>query len=243
MEIRPKNTRRAIPVQLRGGDVETPPDANPLIKERRPRASDLPETATIIALDPGGTTGWSMMNFHPEALVPEAKVGFLENMEEWKHGEIDCGSTRGNLGTSRRPGVSTSGENSGAHEIGRFLRAWPGAAVVIEDFDLRIFNRDRDLLSPIRITDKVTYELWFQGREPFFQAPSRKPEASDERLKHWGLYQREGGQGHARDADRHAIIFARRCAVPGRQGRELREAAWPHLYGKKAPYHISCYAL
>jgi hypothetical protein len=35
---------------------------------------------------------------------------------------------------------------------------------------------------------------------------------------------------HARDADRHAITFFRRCSQ-GESGRQLRMLAWPYLYG------------
>lgn len=254
MDIRKKSPRQAIKVELRtlaGGDSAAASivrnargfkvDGYGPLREAPTDPNDLPETATIIALDPGGTTGWSMMNFHPDALVPEARVGFLENLEEWKHGEIDCGSKTGNLGVTLDPGISTDGEFAGTNEIAGFLRAWPGAAVVIESFDLRQFSKDQDLLSPQRLKATIGYDLWMQSREYFTQRPADKPIASDDRLKIWGLYQREGGMGHARDADRHAIIFARRCASVGRRGRELRERAWPHLYGEGRPYHVSEY--
>lgn len=237
MEIRQmKRPVRATKIRL-STESETRKGSGPG-RERRPRPDDLPETATIIALDPGGTTGWSMMSFHPDALVPEAGVGFLENLEDWKHGQIDCGSKKGNLGISHHSGISTDGENAGVNEVSGLLRAWPGATVVIEDFDLRIFNKDRDLLSPVRITAAIGYDLWKQNRVYFTQSPSRKPEANDDRLRNWNLYERNGGMVHARDADRHAIIFARRCVMPGKSGRELREAAWPHLYGKGRPYAV-----
>lgn len=235
MTVDPELARRQLS-GIDSGDLNK--IGKPEIRRKSPRWDELPEMATIFALDPGGTTGWSLMNFHPAALVPEEKVGFLENLETWMHGQIDCGTKTGNLGVTLDAGISTDGEFFGAHQVLGLLRAWPGAAVVIEGFVLRQFDKDKNLLSPERLKAVIGYGLWLNNRTYFVQDPSMKPMATDERLKSWNLYEREGGMGHARDADRHAIIFARRCLAPGRKGRELREAAWPHLYLPGRPYSV-----
>lgn len=188
--------------------------------------------ATIIAIDPGGTTGWSLISVHPEALI-EPKADVFENIFEHKHGQVDCGSHRGNLGTSLHPGISTEGEFSGVYDLVEFIGAWPSAAVVIEDFQLRQKRRDRDLLSPVRITFGIGYALWLEGRDYHVQQPANaKTHASDLRLRQWRMYDSTGGLQHARDADRHAILFLHRA----KQKRAFREIAWPHLYGPKGPY-------
>lgn len=190
------------------------------------------DTATVIALDPGGTTGWSMMRVHPDALDPGAPdVKILANIQNWSHGQIDCGSTRGNLGRSEIEGVSTSGEAAGIRRITDLIAAWPDAAIVIEDFVLRQFDQKRDLLSPVRITAGVNQYLWWRSRTYHIQSPGdAKTTATDARLKSWGLYDSHGGMQHARDADRHAITFLRKASMNNPKGKELRLTHWGHLY-------------
>ena len=55
-----------------------------------------------------------------------------------------------------------------------------------------------------------------------------KNTATDDRLKAWDLYQREGGMEHARDADRHAITFLRRASG----SKQLRANSWPLMFDK-----------
>ncbi len=211
----------------------------------RPRAVREADHATpyaeLIAFDPGGTTGWCMMLVQPEALSPlHPGIGVLDNVVKWHRGQVDCGSVRGNLGTSSHPGISTSGEAAGLSELLGLCRAWPYAAVVVEDFilDPKRFNTGRDLLSPVRITNGISYDLWLQERTYFVQGASlAKTTATDEKLKAWGYYTSTGGLNHARDADRHALTFLKRAANPTKRGRDLREAAWPHLYGPKGEYY------
>lgn len=192
----------------------------------------LPMSATVIGIDPGGTTGWSVMDVHPEALIDD-EVSILGNINMWTHGQTDCGATKGNLGTSSHAGISTSGEAAGVAELVGLCRSWPGGAVVIEDFITQRFDQSRDFLSPIRITAALSQWLWQQNRSYFVQQPSyAKKTASDDRLKRWGLYERSGGMQHARDADRHAITFLRKCKMDA----EFRVRAFPHLYAPGQPY-------
>lgn len=130
-------------------------------------------------------------------------------------------------------GISSTGESAGVSELLRLVDGWPGAAIVTEDFILRKFDQGRDILAPVRVMEKFEFGLWVIGRyaQSFRQQPSMaKTTVTDERLRRWGFYRREGGMEHARDADRHAITFLRRCSE-GKAGRALREIAWPYLYG------------
>lgn len=190
------------------------------------------DVATVIALDPGGTSGWSLISVHPESLVaPDASV--LDNISVHQHGQVDCGSHRGNLGTSNHSGISTHGEFSGVYDLVKFIKGWPCAAVVIEDFVLRQMRMDRDLLSPVRITAAIGYALWKDGRDYHVQAPGdAKRICSDDRLKDWRMYDPTGGLQHARDADRHALLFLRKA----KQKASFRAKAWPHLYGERGAY-------
>ena len=191
------------------------------------------DCATVIAIDPGGVTGWSLISVPPEALC-EPDVPVLSNIWNHLHGEVDCGTHRGNLGTSLHPGISTEGEFSGVYDLAKFIRSWPVAAVVIEDFTLMVHRKDRDLLSPVRITSALGLELWKTGRDYHVQTPAdAKRVCSNERLIEWRMYDPTGSLEHARDADRHALLFLRKAKAKSR----FRAEAWPHLYGDRGAYN------
>lgn len=174
-----------------------------------PDEDDESSLSTVIALDPGGTTGWCVLAVHPESLV-EPDVTILGNILWWTSGQF--------TGTEYK-------QNS---QIIDLIECWPYAAVLLEDFILRKQLRSRELLSPVRITSVIEYELERVGRPCFKQQPSEaKNTATDDRLKNWGLYRREGGEEHARDATRHAITFLRRA----KDRPNIRHRAWPSLYG------------
>ena len=194
------------------------------------------DAATVIAIDPGGTTGWSLISVHPQSLT-EPDADWRDNIFVHQHGEVDCGSHRGNLGTSLHSGISTDGEFSGVYDLAKFIYSWPVAAVVIEDFVLGQMRKDRDLLSPVRVTAALGMMLWRkQGRDYHVQSPSdAKRVCTDERLKEWRMYDPYGGLRHARDADRHAILFLRKAKAK----KAFRARAWPHLYGDQGAYAAS----
>jgi hypothetical protein len=173
-------------------------------------------TSAVIAIDPGGTTGWSFLCVEPYALSdPEEKV--LGNITTHLHGEL----------SSNVQGNSNIGEAVCVDDLWEFIDAWPQAAIVIEDFVIRNNDRSRQFLSPVRITAQLEWLCWKYQRKHFRQTPAdAKTTVSDDRLKAWRLYESEGGLGHARDADRHAILFLRRA----KQDEHLRAMAWPHLY-------------
>lgn len=172
------------------------------------------QSPAIISIDPGGTTGWSIFQVHPVALL-DPEVPILANIEAWRSGQV------------------TGNENAQAKELLDIIGAWEGAAVLIERFILRKFSSDEELLSPVRLISKIEYGLWLLDQTFFQQQPSEaKSVATDQRLKDWGLYKSEGGMQHARDADRHGITFLRKCKAKA----SLRAYAWPHLYGEGAEF-------
>lgn len=208
-------------------------------RKEQPRLSELSDSPIVVAYDPGETTGWSVMQVHPEALVDDG-VKILSSIEHWAHGQIDCGSRAGLPvvrdifdGEGRLEyndlAVNIGAEAEGVDEMLRVFDYFPGAAALLEDFIIRREDKSRSFLSPVRITAGMDYGLFLRGYQSFRQQPSEaKGTATDERLKSWGLYERSGGMNHARDADRHAITWLRKCSTKKR----LREACWPHLYGK-----------
>ncbi len=183
--------------------------------------NDLPQNKIqIIGIDPGGVTGWSLLslplfNGRGEDIWNLRQDEILANALSWNHGQIDCKT--GDLG-----------ELAGTAALTKLIRANSGAVVVMESFQLRQMAVD---LSPVRIIARVEDSMWKLGRlgQLMYQAPAAAT-ANDDRLKAWGVYTSAGDLNHARDADRHTMIFLRRC-MDGEKGRRLRELAWPHIYG------------
>jgi hypothetical protein len=159
-----------------------------------------------MAFDPGGTTGWALLSF-PETNLYHGHI--FEGLE------FDCGQFDG----------SEKRQSAG---IALMLGEYKGP-VVIEDFILRQYRKDPELLSPVRMTSRIENTIeWMERAEPrrepihvFKQQPAlAMSTATDGRMKKWGLW--TPGQPHANDAVRHAITFIRRA----RGSRKLRTAAW-----------------
>lgn len=173
----------------------------------------------ILALDPGGTTGWSLLilrrNINGRDVFSWNLDAILRNKVSWEHGELWC----------------KGDEDAATYQLAKLCDQFPSAAIVIEDFILRQERKEksRDLLSPVRLTAKLEYCLWRQGRRTFkLSAGQTKPIVTDERLGMLGCLADDGMSDHARDADRHAVMFVRKCLGP--QGVTAKRAAWPHIY-------------
>lgn len=120
-----------------------------------------------------------------------------------------------------------AGEVLQVRQTAGLLDNFPDAALVIEDFQLRMFNQDRETLSPSRLrlaieTEEILHGI---GRVPFLQQPSDAMRtATDDRLKRANLY--FAGMPHATDAARHTATFFRRC----RSDESLRSQAFPRHF-------------
>ena len=184
---------------------------------------------TVVAFDPGGTTGWSLMMIDYDDLKDPRK-SVQSCLRRWYHGGVDCGSNSGDAADSASAtgydlGISETGEAAGIaiceNIVGEALAMAAGpVAVVIEDFiiDPDRMNMGRDFLSPVRTMSRLEQLLWeSRSTTVHKQMPSEKPTASDERLVRWGMYTEGKGHRHARDADRHALIFLRK--LKQKQGR------------------------
>lgn len=166
----------------------------------------------LIAIDPGGTTGWCVMQICAEAVVDD-DINILDNIIHWEQGQF--------AGSEREQYVA----------LADLVNAWEDAAVVVEDFTLRMFNMNKELLSPVRITAALDYHLamdYDPVRSMFLQTPEMAmTDCTDTRLRSWGMY--IPGEEHARDAERHALTFLRRAKAKAK----LRVSAWPQIYGKR----------
>lgn len=177
---------------------------------------------TVVGVDPGGTTGVSVMKIRYCDLV-NPKVPIQSAISGWMHGQVDCGSMSGNAADSATAmgglGVSETGEAAGTAILENIIRqcAVSPTAVVIEDFIPREFNQTRDFLSPVRITARLDQLLWeLRAATTHRQQPSEaKTTCTDDRLQQWGFYEGGHADRHARDADRHAILFFRKLRARG----------------------------
>ena len=173
------------------------------------------EILPILGIDPGGTTGWSFIAIRSKLLWrKESLENVIDSKFFWNHGQIDC----------RGKGQ----EDEGVYQLRKLIDEWPSAAIVIEDFILRPARKEssRELLSPVRITAKLEHHLWMRKRLMHLQSPSLAKRLSDERLKYFNVYTSKGGMQHARDADRHVLMFIRRCLDT--KGHELQQLSWPN---------------
>lgn len=138
-----------------------------------------------------------MFNVHLIALTSD-KYKILENIVLWSAGEFK------------------GSEKDIAYDMLWLARAWPYAAIVLEDFILRRFDMNRALLSPVRITARFEQGLAMAGDERadkiIFQQPALAlGTVHDERLRNWGFWNITRGKPHARDAIRHALTALRRA--------------------------------
>lgn len=202
------------------------------------------DLATVLAFDPGGTTGWCAMGVKPEVLngANNSADTLQSNLEVFKYGQIDCGTKHGETGEGMNRGhgaLNLPGENYGVFKMTELaIGEYYDSAIVIEDFILQRSESSRELLSPVRITSSFSFCIWefsetsesnrfdrmfLQNRSPV------KTTCTDERLKRWKLYDRSSGP-HARDATRHAFYFLRDCRGSNMEAKQKRHIAWPHLY-------------
>lgn len=158
------------------------------------------DVLSLCAIDPGGTTGWSILHVPARVIVDRQDIDYSRH---------ECGHF-------------TGPENSQAEEIVGLFEHLPWMIVIMEDFTLRQLEVE---LSPVTIAAKVEYIMWSEGMEnPYIkQMPSEaKSTATDARLRSWGLW--EVGKEHARDANRHNATLARK--LQNDRGLLLKLAPW-----------------
>lgn len=164
----------------------------------------------ILALDPGGTTGWCGTSFALGTLEFISMLG-IKALIETDDITVRSGQIEGSA--NRQVDQIVDLAQRGMSKVDIFV-------FVIEDFILRQMRKDRSLLSPVHVTEKIDYvnhDRW--GHQLFKQQPSlAKSAMPDARLKAMGIYVK--GKPHARDGIRHNITFIRRMA----QNKKLLES-------------------
>ena len=170
----------------------------------------------VVAFDPGETTGWSRMWVGTEYLADKSDV---HQPHEMLHGH-DHGQINGPV--VEQAAAMMALVNEASPNPNR-------VCVVVEDFILRRHTKGRELLSPVRITAMLEVLLRQHSMPKFqLQQPAEaKNVVTDERLKMWGLYESKGALRHARDADRHALLWLRKC----KENYGRAQKSWPILGG------------
>lgn len=164
----------------------------------------------IYAVDPGVTTGLSLIGFDKPCSPTEVKV--------WGSNQISYGGS-GNA-SDLISGDAAFAEQRICHQIADNvleLARSTSVFLVIEDFIIRRSDSSRDFLSPVRITSGILQSIFSRTTEDhypitvFFQQPSEaKGTCTDERLDKWGFEIRTQKDRHSRDADRHGILLLRK---------------------------------
>lgn len=191
----------------------------------------------VLAIDPGGTTGWALLDTVTRVGESGVCIG-----HEWEHAD---------------------------EVLAMVLERRVCDVLVIEDFNLRVsLSRGaaskRDTLSPVRVTEAITYGLYREatrhvrredalglvrgiGEGPIDRRWATQPGgrgslvvkqspadamgfATDERLRTWGLYVTPV---HARDAMRHAVLYASRHRDEAQAGEDVRRAAGVGVRGTR----------
>jgi hypothetical protein len=166
----------------------------------------------ILGIDPGGTTGWCLLTVARAAIFADEESGILE----WDYGEL----------TGPEPGQAIAIMRMCLEIQGLDYKT--GVAIMAEQWDIdpNFKSTDQESYSPVRINAQLQllhYEkrmgdatLHFQSRALAFGT------ATDERLKHWGLWVE--GSTHIRAAARHAIVGLRRA----KENWDFALELWPY---------------
>ena len=163
---------------------------------------------TVIWFDPGGVSGWCVFSIHPEALV-DPQCLLLQNVTHFACGQF--------VGT----------EFDMVDQMLELCDIWPGAAVGTEQFKLRKFSQDDNLLVLVRLNAALAYELRrHRERRLWRQSPSLAfTTVNESRLKAWGYWEPTIGQKDARAAVQHGLTFLKRLKTQPK----LRAEAFPSV--------------
>lgn len=158
----------------------------------------------IMAFDPGGTTGWCATLF---------RLGHLALLRE--HGlRAFFASEAVALTSGQLTGSETFQALAARDLIAAGVAEGRADHIVLlyEDFVLRQMRKDRDLLSPVRVTAKIQMvnELEWGFPELYQQPSLAKSSMPNARLRALKLYR--PGKPHANDAIRHNVTLIRRFA-------------------------------
>lgn len=183
---------------------------DPLVS-RHDEPEDTSPALVVLAFDPGETTGWSVWRAPIETLCTQGTPKTLARCK-WALGQIRPADA------DLRRGEGDSATVDRMLEVGRwsyeeFVHEDDEFVLVREGFTLRMMSMDPNLLAPVRVNAIFKDRMRAAGNpyQMYEQQPGEaKRVVTDQRLRAWGVYR--PGMEHARDAERHAILFLRRVA-------------------------------
>lgn len=159
----------------------------------------------VVWADPGVTTGWSIHRVPIGLLLREGQVGAMRQTK-WSSGQFSPGNTSASVDMYldlARAAYERIADEEDVFVIGR------------EGFTLRILTTEPSLLEPVKFNAVLDDRLRGSGWWAETQQPSEaKNTITDARLKLWGVH--KPGADHARDAQRHGLLFLRRFAADRR---------------------------
>lgn len=168
----------------------------------------------VLAIDPGGTTGWAQLT------VPRMAIFGSDPAEitEYDYGEFTGPLPAQAIALSRL-----------AREI-QGLDYKTGPAIMMERWtpDPNFKSTDPEALSPVELCammELLRYDGKLGDSTLHYQSRTQKEctATSDQNMKRYGLYVK--GSEHIRDAMKHAVVTLRRAAEdPWTFGRKL----WPY---------------
>lgn len=187
----------------------------------------------IVSFDPGVTTGWAVHRIDLDLLKAS---GFAKAIYS-----DTSGFSTGQIGGDGSDAAEFAMVDTmmdvvrAGYVLGDYL-AGDLFAIVMEDFVLRRSEASRSLLAPVRVFSRFEDRLYLVGKDSGITLPYVKQSAadaknvvSDLRLRRWDVYR--PGMEHARDAQRHGILFARKVASIPRLEASLR-TAFPTVKGQ-----------
>ena len=172
---------------------------------------------SVLAFDPGGTTGWAAITVGISCLINIAQhpdLNVCVHQHVWRWGQIDSrhlGSTQGGAGVGRgHDALNFPGENAAVDQMMNLsIHDYPEAPVLLEKFvvDPSKVKGNFDFVTPVRIISAFSYGLHADAmsrgpfddngddvvlRDPYnrFYLINRgdpKRTCHDGRLKEWGF--------------------------------------------------------
>lgn len=178
-----------------------------------------PERLKVLAIDPGGITGWAAFEVPRLSIFGDEETAVLS----WETGEFFGSEEEQSLQIAEKARVFQN------------LDALIGPAVVVEGWDYGNPSRDPKMYSPVRIGAQIRllHHMGKMGdsRLVFQSRTIAKETMTDERLRFYGFYVPRS-RDHERDAIRHALTVLRRA----RAKRSVADKLWdPKIAAQPRP--------
>lgn len=161
----------------------------------------------IVGVDPGVTTGVSVIGFDREYGIPLPSEVEIWGSTQYSYG--NSGNLEDILGDDDDIEQTIS---QIVGDIAAYLSKFGEVIVSIEDFIIRKMNTSRDFLAPVRITAGIRQEIFSHCDIGFvsYTPADAKAICNDKRMDIWGYEIETQKDRHSRDADRHAVLTLRR---------------------------------